>query len=96
MKKIALLLMLSAPLTYAETPKVCQILGDMAYEIAKGRDEGVSKYAFRNQTWDTDDKNFRNIALEMIEAIYRKPYFSPEKETEMVVEACIKAVRKQI
>jgi hypothetical protein len=93
MKNIVLALLLVSPLSYAEKSRAefCLIIGDLAYEIAKNRDNGMSKFQMRNETWSEEDKTMRSVALALIEMVYTKPWRLPAKEADMAQEACLKA-----
>lgn len=94
MKKLLLVLLISTSAvaqTEADRRKVCQVIGDLAYQIAKERDIGTSERSLRNEAWGEDSEIMRELMMTLIETIYKRPHKTVDEEAMLAETACLRA-----
>lgn len=77
----------------AEVENNCHLFGDMVYQMAKRRDEGMSIFEMREIVRNEFDKIIIEPSLALTSLVYERPWLSPSLEAEQFLSDCLTILR---
>lgn len=85
-------LLVNLPSEASTAERNCKAFGDVIYQIAKRRDEGMNRLEVRELIHANFQGSSLGLALELVEMVFERPWTSPANEASAFIEACIKNV----
>ena len=70
----------------------CRAFGDVVYQIAKRRDEGMTRFEVRELMLSNFENETLQLALDLVEMVFDRPWVEPQNEAAAFIRACVKNV----
>lgn len=72
--------------------ETCRAFADIAYQMAKKRDEGWTVFDIRGFIYENFDQSIHRPSVALAQIVFEKPWGSPSKEAEQFLGECFKMI----